>query len=1486
MFKPTASPLRLFRLGLALATAGLFGSCAEPVADVNRVQGNYIRKADLEGEWYMLTTVVDMPPTRAVSFPGETGKMERVRFEFRENELVAYRAYPLLEGADAPSTKAPFDGKDAPLAAWPVESHFDIRRDYNSATGEQSNVIDENTSDRLWFDREYVRVDWSASDIRNFDFVLNLTWEEDFDWTGNIARAYASFVSEEEGGPDAFYRETNDAGTTHYFDVLGKWIVEPNFYFCVMGWWGYGAYDCAAAEVTMRTSFSRLPEKQTYEPYHYDDKLMSRFGYFRSELFTFDEQRGVVDSGRKYMINRHNIWKTAYDAEGNLLPIPERKTRTVPYYLSPTFPEGEEMDAAAIATMKQWDDAARPALAAAQGKPLADIGTIFTLCHNPVKKGDDPACGAEGFSPRMGDLRYSVLHWVDTETMEGLLGYGPAATDPLTGEIVSGKAHVYGAAVNTYATYALDTIRFFNEDIDTQTLIYGEHFAEDLRKAAAATGVQKPRSGSLDRVPVKTRLGAKTRPEPRERDQLRPYDAARVERRLEAARAKGAGSMRLNDEVRRALETTVGRAWEEADPEVQAMLDPTSQLSLEGMKRRLKLNAHLRNHLVEQTDLIEPNIEGLVKKYAGRTDYDAIWRELRADIFASTAEHEVGHTLGLRHNFQGSYDSLNYPDVYWHLREENLEEKVESLGAMYDQMQLTDAQKEGGMRQHQYSSIMDYGNSWANDIQGLGKYDAAAIMFGYTSGAYAAEGERCDRYPSQRDTPTATKCVAQLPGFVEVFKKPKSELVSPRADVVDAGDILTNLEYGHTYDDPGLPSVTILERFHYSTVARSFPSLEDFGPSGRRPISYADYVDQREAAGPDGDRLVRVPYMFCSDEWESGLVSCRVFDQGADPYELTKTIVDDYRSYYYFVNFRRDRVGFDVWAPLYRYWAYTFLPLSDIYQFWYLTPTWDPTLQFDDLLDAVYYAAIHTGFNLFSEALSTPPYGTYCEGQNGHLIFQTDSQQEAATRQQGEDPACLPNSKQYQIAPGVGRRRFSRYDNQAGYYLENKALEAGHYWTELAAMMSIVDPDAYVIGAEGDAGTYAISYYDMFGDEMERLLNAIISKDYAQFAPRARPVSDRSGDGPVAIELDFKPAAPWYNFFFGEGDAGYVNPEDGSPLNEVGAVKGGSASVCDACVTDTDCAGHTGNLGGTYCVNFAGESRCIVDCTNPDDTCPTGSRCFNGNCLPDGRRTCEDFQGECSERVPLGRCPAGETCEAGACVTGHFNPVVETDASFMLDTDIFWYGFLYSTSGFSTRFNDNFNVFRPGTADQVESDPEQSERVEFTDPFRGVTYAAVQPRCDIDNPLTNETALCGACLADMQCAGFTGRADGTRCFGATSSAPGTCLKRCTQGQSECPEGYTCNDQQVCEADAGCAPPAARCVLQDPPDTGAVQLVKRGQSLAADFDRKMRVYWADDGTNPDSDAIGTEYYRAKYALENHLDLLETLRATFEIFGGVF
>ncbi len=57
------------------------------------------------------------------------------------------------------------------VAAYPIISHFDIQRDYNPPTGEEINVIDENTSDRPWYEREFMRVDWSKNlSTDNYDF--------------------------------------------------------------------------------------------------------------------------------------------------------------------------------------------------------------------------------------------------------------------------------------------------------------------------------------------------------------------------------------------------------------------------------------------------------------------------------------------------------------------------------------------------------------------------------------------------------------------------------------------------------------------------------------------------------------------------------------------------------------------------------------------------------------------------------------------------------------------------------------------------------------------------------------------------------------------------------------------------------------------------------------------------------------------------------------------------------------------------------------------------------------------------------------------------------------------------------------------------------------------------------------------------------------------------------------------------------------------
>jgi hypothetical protein len=1470
---------------LALLAVGLF-SCSAEVADIDRTQGNLIRKADLAGEWHLLQTVVGVPATTGFTFEGETGRLERVRWAIHENFLVAYRSYELLPGSEHPATAQPFDGTENPVAAYPIVAHVDVLRDYNAQTGEQSNVIVENTSDRLWHERDFVRVDWSASEVVNFDFIAPTRSE--------VSLAY--FTPFEQGGPDALYQEHSTEGALNYFDVTGKVFVEPDLWGCIYSWYGWAAEDCSSAEISIRTSMSKVAES-SYRAFHYNDQLMSRFGYFRTEFFTYDALRGVTDQGRRLLINRHHIWEASVDEAGAVIPVPERAIKSVAYYLSTDFPQDALLEAAAQATMDQWSDGLLEGLGAVLG--AGDHAKPFVLCHTPVAEGDPSACGAEGFAPRMGDLRYSTLHWVDTETLIGLLGYGPSAADPVTGEIISGKAYIYGAAVSTWATYAVDVIRYFNEELDFETLTHGSQgFEEVLARLENRPDGAARASERLDQVPLDRPMHRERRPErpSTTRAQLRPYDATRFEAKLTQAQASGASSMLLNDEVKRAVAGRQGTTWDALDAQTQARLDPARTLNPITLKRLMKQRKASIARSADLADMIQPDLEGLIRSYAGRTDYDEIQRAIRADIFAAVAEHEVGHTLGLRHNFQGSYDSLNYPDQYWSLREENLSE-AESLGDIYRLSNLTEAQHEGQMRQLQYSSIMDYGFGWANDLAGLGKYDKAALVFGYTAGGYTASGARCEAWPSVAQ---GSGCVAQLPGVVPVFKKRKQDLRT-------AGELLTGTELGFTFDDPGLPSVTLLERVHYTTLALAFSSLDDFAEAGRTFMSYADFLEGKEGGE---DRAVRVPFMFCSDEWEGGLLSCHAWDQGADPFELVRSKIDDYRSNYAFVNFRRDRPWFDVWNPLFSYYFRTFLPLSDIFQSWYVAP-----YGHDPLFDRTYDLAVNAGFSLLGEVLATPAYGRFCEARGGRLVHLSD--EPVLQGDEYVDPDCIEGGRSVVIEPGQGRRPFSAYDVNAGYLFAYKPQEAGHVWTTMAAVWALVDPEAYLVGVDGDAGTYAISFYDWFGDEFDALAANVLTQNYAAFAPRGTPEEQ---DGVFKVKLQYPPAAPLYDRALG----GYFNAETGAEVagDPTAGPLAGAVGMCEVCTVDVDCAGHTGGLGGTYCQPLADGARvCLQDCTNDEGLCTAGTVCDDiGNCVPgDELAACDAYAGACDGDHLTGACDQGSTCVDGACVAYPWTPVIESDPTFSLATDILWWGFLFTTASYSTRFNDGLNVFRPGSPNAVEADPELSETVRFTDPVSGITYAGVQPRCTGDSVSGGPDGLCSPCTGSAQCAGYTGFLDGVYCqpIGDDDNGPAFCVQDCTNDAAQCGAGDVCDargncvpangvcyapracseadPQGRCEAGQTCSEgactetftPSATCEFLRPGDTGAVQLVRRGQSLATAYEASLAAWYSYDGPSETEDnRLARRYFSDRYSLRRHVDLLETVQATYGVFGRIY
>ena len=406
-------------LGVVLAAvAGLALGCAEEVKDVDRIQPHYIEKSLLaDGDWYYRQTVVEVAPHIAVGFQGIEGGLEKIRWQITEDHLIAYRTHEVVPGLDANESLEGRVFRGDPVATFDIDTHFDIIREFNTSTGEQTNVLVEDTSLKPWYEREYMRVDWSSNGIEgpvDFGGFFAAVAQKN-DWTRET----------EYFNPDRLVIEDD------YIQATTEYFMPGYFENC---WYYYGPTfsnyrgQCGAGVIKVRQAFAKidLEDAKQFEPIEYFDRELledeqgnnikyttvavgedarhmvdvactsevlqdlapdvtledcrdlqwddfNRFGYFRTERQIYDRLIGAgYDATRRYYANHHNIWKKVRDDSGDTIPVGERELRPIVYHLNTNFPE--DLKATAVEMVADWNQAFMEAAMAATGLSADEIG--------------------------------------------------------------------------------------------------------------------------------------------------------------------------------------------------------------------------------------------------------------------------------------------------------------------------------------------------------------------------------------------------------------------------------------------------------------------------------------------------------------------------------------------------------------------------------------------------------------------------------------------------------------------------------------------------------------------------------------------------------------------------------------------------------------------------------------------------------------------------------------------------------------------------------------------------------------------------------------------------------------------------------------------------------------------------------------------------------------------------------------------------------
>jgi hypothetical protein len=794
------------------------------------------------------------------------------------------------------------------------------------------------------------------------------------------------------------------------------------------------------------------------------------------------------------------------------------------------------------------------------------IPNVFVLCHNPVIDSDDPSCGAPGLKARVGDIRYNMVNMINTPQAPSPWGIMVDGNDPLTGEKVQTSVNEWAAVLDIASQGTEDLLRWINGEITDAQIVNGSYMRDWVNASQLGTGSYQPKTLSTQEIKDRLALADTTLAK---MNGLTAADAKNppVIQRLTASNNLGKTlGPSLDSTFEGTRQALIGSKIEAELVDSHwlqtAGMDPTTPFAgqdaitamaspLRGMNPQLNSwlkrqkavtmaqngfcsveqpepdalvgMARMAQKLYPIPDTSDPNFAA--KKY---TRDQALHQWIREQFHVSVIAHEMGHSMGLRHNFTGSWDALNYKPQYWQLRSRNGAEKscpdaitpstdgTKCLGPRWIDP-ITETEVNGLEWKWGSTTVMDYPGDQTQDMNDIGSYDKAAMRFCY--------GQMVDVDTDSNVNPTTgsgnTKGVAylqQLDGFGGISGQSVGSLHYTKYN--DTFHILNNCG---AQTDPNDPLTATCDGFALDYVPMR-DMIDNVPKYGKQYLAYRPDLVSHYAIQP-GTNHVRHPYMFGSDEFaDIGNIPVFRFDSGADAYEQAQFLISTYENRYIFDNFRRNRTTFQSANVISRVNDRYFDKIRDNMKTFGLMIglSSNPTADQQDPGNLMPLALAGPDMlNLFLRVMSRPEPGQYTitsasPPQGLSLPF---GQENFSAEIQGGD---------FGIPVGSGDGRFieNDYDYTQGYWWGDYQTKHGSWSEKRIAAIDLLEAHNYFIAnSQQDYvdGRYKnLNFASVYPHQVRRFMSQILAGDPMTLGPYVTGVVT-GGSGVVAPSVQYLP---------------------------------------------------------------------------------------------------------------------------------------------------------------------------------------------------------------------------------------------------------------------------------------------------------------------------------------------------------------------------